>query len=70
MPLPAEVENIDAFSGFQGRQSRANGNTLSMEQGLVVLLASNRCTQQSWTRREAILGGHHIVIHVFRVWGI
>ena len=70
MPLPAEVENIDAFSGLQGRQSRANGDTLGMEQGLVVLLASNRCAQQNSTRREAILGGHHIVIHVFQVSGI
>lgn len=61
MPLPAEVENIDAFSSLLGWQSRVNGDTLSMERDCVVLSAGNRCVQQSSTRREAIVGGHHMV---------
>ena len=37
MPLPAEVENIDAFSRLQVVQSGVNGDTLSVEKDLVVL---------------------------------
>ena len=66
MPLPAEVENIDAFSGLQEGQSRTNGDTLSMKQYLVVLSASNRCVQQTSTR-EAIVGGHYIVEYLVDV---
>ena len=61
MPLPAEVENIDAFSSLQEVQSGVKGDTLSVEKDLVVLSASNRCVQQSSTRREAIVAGHHTV---------
>ena len=60
MPLPAEVENIDAFSSLLGWQSRVNGDTLSMERGFVVLSAGNRCVQEISTRREAVVGGHHM----------
>ena len=68
MPLPAEVEKIDAFSGLQQGQSRDNGDNLSMNQESVVLSASNRCVQQTSTR-EIIVGGHHIVKHVVEVLG-
>ena len=59
------------FWRLQEGQSRVSGDTLSMEHEIVVLSASSgRCVRQSSMKREAIVGGHHMVINVVQVPGI